>query len=104
MRVSCQPDWRPQMTPIMPETRNSVKASPGTAEGGSLSLENVHGSVPVPDRRSGFWRQMAAFFGPAEVMDANPVVLTPPPMTMPPGPSPVTNELEAGKLASGKEL
>ncbi|HEY1787078.1 MAG TPA: Nramp family divalent metal transporter [Verrucomicrobiae bacterium] len=32
---------------------------------GALSLENVHGSVPVPDKRSGFWRQMAAFFGPA---------------------------------------
>jgi manganese transport protein len=30
-----------------------------------LSLENVHRSVPVPDQRSGFWRQMAAFFGPA---------------------------------------
>src|ERR1700733_6598115 len=30
-----------------------------------LSLENVHGSVPVPDSRAGFWRQMAAFFGPA---------------------------------------
>ncbi|HUA67409.1 MAG TPA: Nramp family divalent metal transporter [Candidatus Saccharimonadales bacterium] len=32
---------------------------------GSLSLENVHGSVPVPPDRAGFWRQMAAFFGPA---------------------------------------
>jgi manganese transport protein len=33
-----------------------------------LSLENVHGSVPVPDQRSGFWRQMAAFFGPAALI------------------------------------
>jgi manganese transport protein len=30
-----------------------------------LSLENVHGSIPVPPERAGFWRQMAAFFGPA---------------------------------------
>ncbi len=31
----------------------------------SLSLENVHGSVPVPAPQAGFWRQMAAFIGPA---------------------------------------
>jgi manganese transport protein len=38
---------------------------PSSDPSGSLSLENVHGSVPVPDSRAGFWRQMAAFFGPA---------------------------------------
>jgi manganese transport protein len=30
-----------------------------------LSLEGLHGSVEVPDHRAGFWRQMAAFLGPA---------------------------------------
>lgn len=53
------------MTPIMRETRNRANTTTAANGGGSLSLENVHGSVPVPDRRSGFWRQMAAFFGPA---------------------------------------
>lgn len=43
---------------------NSTETAPVTNRG-ALSLENVHGSVPVPDRRAGFWRQMAAFFGPA---------------------------------------
>ena len=53
------------MTPIMRETRKRANTTSAANGGGSLSLENVHGSVPVPDRRSGFWRQMAAFFGPA---------------------------------------
>lgn len=30
-----------------------------------LSLEGLHGSVAVPEARAGFWRQLAAFFGPA---------------------------------------
>src|SRR5215469_2211614 len=30
-----------------------------------LSLEGLHGSVPVPADHAGFWKQMAAFFGPA---------------------------------------
>ena len=29
------------------------------------SLENVHGSVPVPPPKAGFWRQWRAFVGPA---------------------------------------
>ncbi len=33
--------------------------------GGSLSLDNVHGSVPVPPVRAGFWKQWKAFVGPA---------------------------------------
>jgi len=32
---------------------------------GAVSLEGMHGSVKVPSSRAGFWRQMAAFFGPA---------------------------------------
>ena len=47
------------MKPVAQEKQPPSKPS------GSLSLENVHGSVPVPDSRAGFWRQMAAFFGPA---------------------------------------
>jgi manganese transport protein len=44
-----------------------AKGLSGTSENPprGLSLENLHGSAPVPDRQSGFWRQMAAFFGPA---------------------------------------
>ena len=30
-----------------------------------LSLEEVHGTVPVPDRKAGFWAQWRAFVGPA---------------------------------------
>src|SRR5215813_4168005 len=30
-----------------------------------LSLEEVHGTVPVPDRQAGFWAQWRAFVGPA---------------------------------------
>ena len=30
-----------------------------------LSLEEVHGTVPVPDRQAGFWAQWRAFIGPA---------------------------------------
>jgi manganese transport protein len=32
---------------------------------GAVSLEGMHSSVAVPDRKAGFWRQMAAYFGPA---------------------------------------
>jgi manganese transport protein len=31
----------------------------------NLSLEGLHGSVEVPHHRASFWKQMAAFFGPA---------------------------------------
>ena len=33
--------------------------------GGHLSLEGMHGSVPVPDRTAGFWQKWRAFVGPA---------------------------------------
>lgn len=32
---------------------------------GSMSLEGMHGSVDVPSTSAGFWRQLAAYFGPA---------------------------------------
>jgi len=38
--------------------RNNARAS-------HLSLEGMHGSVSVPPSRAGFWRQLAAFVGPA---------------------------------------
>ena len=31
---------------------------------GAVSLEGMHNSVNVPDRKAGFWKQMAAYFGP----------------------------------------
>jgi len=32
---------------------------------GAMSLEGMHSSVKVPDSKAGFWKQMAAYFGPA---------------------------------------
>jgi len=32
---------------------------------GQVSLSEVHGTVPVPDAKAGFWRQWMAFSGPA---------------------------------------
>jgi manganese transport protein len=32
---------------------------------GAVSLEGMHNSVTVPDRKAGFWRQMVVYFGPA---------------------------------------
>jgi manganese transport protein len=32
---------------------------------GAMSLEGMHSSVTVPDRKAGFWKQMAVYFGPA---------------------------------------
>ncbi len=31
---------------------------------GAMSLEGMHGSVKVPHHKAGFWKQMAAYFGP----------------------------------------
>ena len=31
---------------------------------GAMSLEGMHSSVNVPDHKAGFWKQMAAYFGP----------------------------------------
>jgi manganese transport protein len=37
-------------------------AAPSRA--GAVSLEGMHGSVNVPDRKASFWKQIAAYFGP----------------------------------------
>jgi manganese transport protein len=42
----------------------AVAEVPAEARPGAVSLEGMHNSVTVPDRRAGFWRQMAAYFGP----------------------------------------
>ena len=45
------------------------QGAPGTSmphpRGGHLSLENVHGSIEVPQSQAGFWQQWRAFVGPA---------------------------------------
>ena len=40
----------------------AIRPAPGPAH---ASLGEVHGSVPVPQRKAGFWRQWRAFTGPA---------------------------------------
>ncbi|HXA45688.1 MAG TPA: Nramp family divalent metal transporter [Candidatus Angelobacter sp.] len=43
-----------------------VKGDSGAvARPGAMSLEGMHSSVTVPDRKAGFWKQMAVYFGPA---------------------------------------
>jgi len=46
------------------ETAPEAKAA-AVPQAGAMSLEGMHGSVNVPDHKAGFWRQMAAYFGPA---------------------------------------
>jgi manganese transport protein len=36
-----------------------------TSRPGAVSLDGMHGSVTVPDRKASFWRQMSVYFGPA---------------------------------------
>jgi manganese transport protein len=47
---------------------NSHKSAGGGSKADSVrhvSLEGVHGTVPVPSHKAGFWRQIRAFVGPA---------------------------------------
>jgi manganese transport protein len=46
------------------ETATSPKVAV-VSRPGAMSLEGMHGSVKVPDSKAGFWKQMAAYFGPA---------------------------------------
>jgi len=41
------------------EDKNAAVSRPG-----AVSLEGMHNSVTVPDRKASFWKQMAAYFGP----------------------------------------
>ena len=52
------------MKPI-PEETNSHAASGAVSRPGAMSLEGLHDSVKVPHHKAGFWKQMAAYFGPA---------------------------------------
>jgi manganese transport protein len=45
--------------------RERQNSEPGPDSGHRRSLEEMHGSVPVPHHASGFWRQWGAFVGPA---------------------------------------
>ncbi|MGO9586694.1 MAG: Nramp family divalent metal transporter [Limisphaerales bacterium] len=47
----------------LPEETNPPAAA--VSRPGAVSLEGMHNSVKVPHHQAGFWRQMAAFFGPA---------------------------------------
>src|SRR5580698_8406290 len=54
------------MNPQTDTEKNLANAAGSAASGRpSLSLENVHGSVPVPAPQAGFWRKWRAFAGPA---------------------------------------
>ena len=45
--------------------RPSADGAAAVPEGGSLSLEGMHGSVEVPKPQASFWKQWRAFVGPA---------------------------------------
>ncbi len=49
----------------LPEAAKPPAAVAAPSHPGAVSLEGMHGSVNVPHHDAGFWRQMAAFFGPA---------------------------------------
>ena len=53
----------------LPKNASAVSLNQSSQTVGSpanhLSLEEVHGTVPVPDRQAGFWAQWRAFIGPA---------------------------------------
>ena len=49
----------------LPEETNPPAAVAAVPRPGAMSLEGMHGSVKVPHHKASFWRQMAAYFGPA---------------------------------------
>lgn len=49
----------------MSSSGQSNQGASDEASGENLSLENVHGSVPVPGPQAGFWQKWRAFVGPA---------------------------------------
>ena len=47
-------------------TSNGFSAHPAArVNGGQVSLEGIHGTVPVPEQGAGFWQKWRAFVGPA---------------------------------------
>jgi manganese transport protein len=54
------------MSPLSPRPDTAaVPAAEEVQRPGAVSLEGMHRSVAVPNNQAGFWKQMAAFFGPA---------------------------------------
>ncbi|MGA9778616.1 MAG: Nramp family divalent metal transporter [Verrucomicrobiia bacterium] len=53
-----------ETTKLLPEETNPSAASGAVPRPGAMSLEGLHGSVQVPHHKAGFWKQMAAYFGP----------------------------------------
>jgi manganese transport protein len=43
----------------------SARDQPRPPPTGQVSLDEVHGTIALPDHQAGFWRQMRAFIGPA---------------------------------------
>ncbi len=50
---------------LVPMRPSSVGLVPGGSSANHRSLEEVHGSVPAPLHKAGFWQQWKAFSGPA---------------------------------------
>ncbi len=48
-----------------PEAPPPTGPAPRPPHARDLSLEGIHGSVPVPAPEMGFWKQLVAFYGPA---------------------------------------
>jgi manganese transport protein len=48
----------------LPEETNPPAAVAAVSRPGAMSLEGLHDSVKVPHHKAGFWKQMAAYFGP----------------------------------------
>ena len=60
-----QPTTPDSAAPSAPAPERGAAGAAAPAHGHVLSLEGLHGSVPVPAPRRGFWRQMVAYYGPA---------------------------------------
>ena len=48
----------------LPDETNPPAGVTAVPRPGAMSLEGLHNSVKVPDSKAGFWKQMAAYFGP----------------------------------------
>jgi manganese transport protein len=48
----------------LPEETTPPAAVTAVSRPGAMSLEGLHNSVKVPHHKAGFWKQMAAYFGP----------------------------------------
>ena len=49
--------------PLPGETKQAAVVA-AVPHPGAMSLEGMHSSVKVPHHKAGFWKQMAAYFGP----------------------------------------